>query len=108
MSGAAVSSTPGLWSGPIEYRLPEELIAQRPAVERTHSRLMVVDRAGGSIRHERFDAVGRYLSDDDLLVLNDTKVIRGRLRARRPSGGRVEILVLSVTDSPTPVICRSS
>ena len=99
---------PELWTGPIQYRLPEELIAQQPAPERAHSRLMVVDRASGSIRHARFDAVGSYLVPGDLLVLNDTKVIPGRLRARRSSGGRVDILVLSIADDPTPVMFRSS
>jgi len=108
MPSVAAVSQPGLWTGPIQYRLPEELVAQHPATERAHSRLMVVDRAKGSIEHTRFDAIGRYLAANDLLVLNDTKVIRGRLRGRRSSGGRVEILVLSVGAGATPVMCRSS
>ena len=69
---------------------------------------MVVDRAAGSIGHDTFDAIGSYLAPGDLLVLNDTKVIRARLRGHRASGGRVELLVLSLEGHPTPAMYRSS
>ena len=78
-----------------DYDLPEDLVAQRPAEPRDSSRLMVVDRASGRIEHSVFRRLGEYLRAGDLLVANDTRVIRGRLRARRKgTGGRVEFLLL--------------
>ena len=77
------------------YHLPAELIAQQPVEPRDASRLMVVDRASGRIEHSVFRRLGEYLSAGDLLALNDTRVIRGRLRARRKgTGGWVEFLLL--------------
>ena len=78
-----------------DYELPAEMIAQQPAEPRDSSRLMVVDRATGQIEHSEFRKLGEYLRAGDLLVANDTRVIRGRLRARRKgTGGRVEFLLL--------------
>ena len=77
------------------YHLPAELIAQQPVDPRDVSRLMVLDRASGRIEHSVFRRLGEYLQTGDLLALNDTRVIRGRLRARRiGTGGRVEFLLL--------------
>ena len=71
------------------------MIAQRPVEPRDSSRLMVVDRATGRVEHSVFRRLGEYLRAGDLLVMNDTRVIRGRLRARRKgTGGRVEFLLL--------------
>lgn len=78
-----------------DYLLPDELIAQRPAPERDASRLMVLRREHASIEHRRFHDVVDCLSAPDLLVVNNTRVMRARLHGRRePSGGRVEMLLL--------------
>jgi S-adenosylmethionine:tRNA ribosyltransferase-isomerase len=61
------------------YELPEELIASRPTAERSGSRMMVIDRAGGEISHRMFVDLPHYLSADDLLVLNDTRVVPARV-----------------------------
>lgn len=76
-----------------EYRLPPELIAQRPSGRRGDVRLLCVDGAAGSHRDRVFDELPRLLRPGDLLVFNDTRVIPARLYAVKPSGGRVELLV---------------
>jgi S-adenosylmethionine:tRNA ribosyltransferase-isomerase len=75
------------------YVLPERLIAQTPLPHRTDSRLMGLDPRRNSIEHRRFDALPDLLSNDDLLVLNDTRVIRARLHGRKDSGGAAELLI---------------
>ena len=78
-----------------DFTLPAELIAQAPADKRDGSRLMIVDRRQGTIRHDGFANVGDYLSAGDVLVVNDTKVIPARLRGRKAgTGGSVEVLLL--------------
>jgi len=67
-----------------DYDLPAELIAQQPLANRSASRMMVVDRASGQIRHDQFRNFGRYLLPGDLLVLNDTKVIPARIWSKSP------------------------
>jgi S-adenosylmethionine:tRNA ribosyltransferase-isomerase len=74
-----------------DYVLPPELIAQQPLADRAASRMMVVERATGEIRHEEFRHLGRYLRAGDLLVLNDTKVIPARIWSREP---KVELLLV--------------
>ncbi len=64
-----------------DYELPEKLVAQYPIKERDHSRLMVINRADGSIKHKRFYDIIDYLYPGDLLVLNETKVYPARLWA---------------------------
>ncbi len=78
-----------------DYPLPKELIAQAPAARREDARLMVLDRAAGSWSHRRFKELPDLLRPDDLLVLNDTKVIPARLIGSRPTGGRVEVLLVA-------------
>jgi S-adenosylmethionine:tRNA ribosyltransferase-isomerase len=77
----------------LDYDLPAELVAQRPAAQRDASRLLVHDRRTGQTRHRAFadlpDEVRGYLT-----VVNDTRVVPARLRVRRESGGEVEILLL--------------
>jgi S-adenosylmethionine:tRNA ribosyltransferase-isomerase len=73
------------------YELPEALIAQRPAPERAASRLLVLDARGAHDR--RFAELPQLLAAGDLLVVNDTRVIKARLLARKPTGGRVELLI---------------
>ncbi|MDR7545072.1 MAG: tRNA preQ1(34) S-adenosylmethionine ribosyltransferase-isomerase QueA [Armatimonadota bacterium] len=78
-----------------DYRLPTELIAQRPAAPRDSSRLLVVHRADGRLEHRIFREIGAYLTPGDVLVVNDTRVIPARLHGRRPeTGGAVELLLL--------------
>src|SRR5215217_5614521 len=78
-----------------DFDLPTELIAQEPAVDRSGSRLLVVDRATGSLTHARVAALPGFLRAGDLLVVNNTRVFPARLLGRRvPSGGAVECLLV--------------
>ena len=61
------------------YELPPERIAQHPAEQRDHSRLMVLDRKTGKIEHKHFYDILEYLKEGDVLVINDSKVIPARL-----------------------------
>ncbi|MGH8764594.1 MAG: S-adenosylmethionine:tRNA ribosyltransferase-isomerase, partial [Burkholderiales bacterium] len=70
-----------------DYALPEDLIAQRPAAERTQSRLLHLDGRTGALEDLRFTDLPRLLGPRDVLVLNDTKVIKARLAARKSTGG---------------------
>ncbi len=74
-----------------DFPLPEALIAQYPAAERSRSRLMCVEN--GSILHRQFTALPDLLAPGDLLVRNDTRVIKARLFGHKDSGGAVEILI---------------
>jgi len=76
------------------YHLPQELIARHPPAERDGSRLMLLDRASGSIAEDTFCNLSLSLRPGDLLVMNDTRVIPARLFGRKPSGGKVEIFLL--------------
>lgn len=77
-----------------DYTLPEELIAQEPIPQRDQSRLLVVDRSRQAIEHRKFFEILDYLRDDDLLVLNDTRVSAARLRGQKETGGKVEALLM--------------
>ncbi len=81
------------------FDLPPELIAQYPSASRRESRLLVVDGAGGGVQDRRFDQLGSLLNAGDLLVMNDTRVIKARLAARKATGGKVEMLVERVIDA---------
>jgi S-adenosylmethionine:tRNA ribosyltransferase-isomerase len=76
-----------------DYALPVELIAQTPTAERTASRLLYLDGATGATRDLRFRNIVDLIGESDVLVLNDTRVIKARLLGRKTSGGRVEVLV---------------
>jgi S-adenosylmethionine:tRNA ribosyltransferase-isomerase len=76
-----------------DYHLPPELVAQYPPEKRDSSRLLVVRRDSGEIRHSSFRELGRWLDPRDLLVLNDTRVFPARLQGHKESGGRVELLL---------------
>lgn len=82
------------------YELPRELIATHPPIRRGDSRLLVLDGPTGGIAHRRFPELLDYLRRDDLLVFNDTRVIRARLHGRKDSGGRVEVLIERLLDDP--------
>lgn len=78
----------------LDYSLPAELIAQEPSPERTAARLLVVSRLTGRLTHARVAELPGLLRAGDLLVLNDARVIPARVHGRRPSGGRLELLLL--------------
>jgi S-adenosylmethionine:tRNA ribosyltransferase-isomerase len=78
----------------LDYELPEDLIAQRPAEPRDASRLMVVDVPRDSIAHHTFRDLPNFLRPGDALVLNETKVLPARVEAHKPTGGVVELLFL--------------
>jgi S-adenosylmethionine:tRNA ribosyltransferase-isomerase len=75
----------------LDYELPPELIAQRPRAQRDQARLLVYDRATGEIRHRRFSELPDELETDELVVVNDTRVLPARIRLERPRG---EVLLL--------------
>ncbi len=78
-----------------DYYLPEERIAQRPAKPRDSSRLLVFNRADNHVEHRIFHQLPDYLNSNDVLVLNETRVIPARLKAQKiPGGGRAEVLLL--------------
>ena len=78
------------------YELPKELIAQDPLADRSSSRLMVVDKHTGDLKHDVFRHITEYLKPDDCLVINDTKVIPARLfGSRTDTGAVIEILLLT-------------
>jgi S-adenosylmethionine:tRNA ribosyltransferase-isomerase len=78
----------------LDYALPSELIAQHPLDRRDDSRLLVYDRASGEVRHRRFAQLPDELEPDELVVVNDTRVIPARIRIERPRG---EVLLLERT-----------
>lgn len=76
-----------------DYHLPPELIANSPASPRDHSRLMVINRKDGSITHKHFYDIVDYLTNNDVLVLNNTKVFPARIYGKKETGGKVEVLL---------------
>ncbi|WP_138860325.1 tRNA preQ1(34) S-adenosylmethionine ribosyltransferase-isomerase QueA [Exiguobacterium mexicanum] len=82
-----------------DFDLPEELIAQVPLLDRTSSRLLVLDRDTGDIEHRHFRDVLDYLQAGDALVVNDSRVLPARLfGAKQETGGKVELLLLKQTE----------
>lgn len=69
------------------YQLPDGLIANSPANPRDHSKLMIINRNSGEIIHEHFYDLIDYLTDNDVLVLNDTKVFPARFFGKKETGG---------------------
>ncbi len=86
------------------YHLPEALIAQEPLAERTSSRLLQVPATGAFV-HGTFKDIRSRLKPADVLVLNDTRVIKARLRGEKDSGGRAEVLVERIV-STTQALCQ--
>ncbi len=85
-----------------DYELPPELIAQQPAATRTASRLLHLDGASGMLADRQFADLPSLLKANDLLVFNDTRVIKARLSGRKESGGSVEALIERVLDGNSP------
>jgi S-adenosylmethionine:tRNA ribosyltransferase-isomerase len=80
------------------YDLPDDLIAQRPPIERSGSRLLHLERATARVRDLQFTDLPSLLHAGDLLVFNDTRVIPARIIGSKPTGGQVEILLERVLD----------
>ena len=80
-----------------DYDLPAELIAQEPAKQRDQSRLLHVGRGEASLSHHRFSDLRGLLPKDCVLVLNNTRVIPARLRGKKTTGGKVELLLVRRT-----------
>src|SRR5947209_848883 len=91
-----------------DFVLPPELIAQSPIEPRDASRLLVVQRAGGALLHRHFSDLPDLVSPNDLLVLNDSRVLPARLLGTRErSGGAVELLLLrDLGDGPWLCLAR--
>ncbi len=90
-----------------DYELPDEAIARHPAQKRDASRLLVLDRTRAEVSHHVFSELPALLARDDLLVVNDTRVLPARLAAKKSAtGGRVEILLIEPIDD-SPVIWRA-
>ena len=96
MAGQAVDDAAGLTLGDFDFDLPPELIAQHPLAERAASRLLHVQPA--ALADLGFTDLAGLVAPGEVLVFNDTRVIRARLFGRKPSGGRVEALVERLLD----------
>ncbi len=82
------------------YELPEELIAQTPANKRGESRLLVYNRSDKKVRHDVFSKLRKYVPENALLVVNNSRVLPARITGKRSTGGKVEFLLLT----PLPLI----
>ncbi len=78
-----------------DYTLPQNLIANEPLQKRDNSKLLIVDRETGKISHYHFYNLAKFLSKNDVLVLNQSKVFPARLFGKKETGGMVEILLIS-------------
>ncbi len=91
-----------------DFDLPRELIALRPAARRDCSRLLVLQR-DGSISHNNFYDIAEYLNRGDLLLINDTKVLQARLIGSKPSGGKIDIVLVKEDSGGTwEILCKGS
>ena len=81
-----------------DYTLPPDLIAQAPVSERDRSRLLVLDRCAGALRHQTFRDLPKYLAPGDLLIINEAKVIPARLFGRTERQQHIEVLLLTDVD----------
>ena len=77
-----------------DYHLPEKLIAHYPSDKRDQSRLLCLARNTSKISHHRFSDIEAMLSENDVVVVNNTEVIPGRLYGKKETGGKVEVLIL--------------
>src|SRR5574337_2085129 len=94
LPGAGLSVTIPIRTADFDYTLPPDLIAQAPVPDRDRSRLLILDRRAGALRHRIFRDLPDYLVAGDLLVINEAKVIPARLIGRSERGHRVEVLLL--------------
>lgn len=85
-----------------DFALPPDAVAQVPCDRRDGSRLLVMPRDGGTLAHERFASLPELLRGDEVVVVNDTRVVPARLVGSKASGGRVELLVLPPAPDDAP------
>jgi S-adenosylmethionine:tRNA ribosyltransferase-isomerase len=90
----------------LDLDVPDDRIARHPAGRRADARLLVLPLSGGPFEHRRFTDLPALLRPGDRLVVNDSRVMAARLRARRRTGGAVELLCLSTGPGPIPVLAR--
>ena len=82
------------------YNLPEKLIAKRPSTDRDQSKLMVINRKTRKIEHKTFESIIDYFDEDDVLVVNDTKVFPARMYGNKEkTGARIEVFLLRELNS---------
>ena len=84
------------------YELPAELIAQKPNAQRDQSNLLALDRETGELSHHRFAALDDFLNPGDVLIVNNTSVVPGKLVGKKESGGKVEVLICSFNGNAKP------
>lgn len=77
-----------------DYELEEKYIAQFPSQKRDESKLLIMDRASGDLEEKKFFDIIDYFSDNDILVLNNTKVFPARLYAKKETGAKIEVFLL--------------
>ncbi|HYW30695.1 MAG TPA: tRNA preQ1(34) S-adenosylmethionine ribosyltransferase-isomerase QueA [Gemmatimonas sp.] len=90
--------TPGSRTSHYDYALPDTLIAQHPVEPRDASRMLVVDRAAGTLAHRTFRDIADLIPAGDALVVNTTRVFRARLIGHRDTGGQAEVFLLRPLD----------
>lgn len=77
-----------------DYELPKELIAQKPSEKRENCKMMVLDRKEQSVEHKHFYDITEYFDENDVIVLNNTKVIPARLLGKKNTGANIEVFLL--------------
>ncbi|HIP15120.1 MAG TPA: tRNA preQ1(34) S-adenosylmethionine ribosyltransferase-isomerase QueA [Sulfurimonas autotrophica] len=82
-----------------DYTLPPELIATEPAEPRDNARLLVIDRKSGKFTHAYFRDIFSFLPKESAIIYNNTKVIKARLFGKKPSGGKIELLINKQLDA---------
>lgn len=87
-----------------DYFVPEELVAQRPLEQRDASRMLVLHKSSGKIEHRVFKNLPEFLGPSDLMIFNQSKVVKARLHGLRETGGRVEVF-LTKRISPNSFEC---
>lgn len=87
-----------------DYELPGDLVAQRPARERSASRLLYLDGRSGNFADRRFRDLPQSIGANDVVVFNDTRVINARLRGVKATGGQVEILIERLLDARNALV----
>lgn len=88
-----------------DYHLPPECIAQEPAVTRDASKLMIIDRANRKVTHAHFSEIGKYLPENTRFFRNNAAVLKARLFGYRPTGGKVECLLLQPAEDAVTWWC---
>jgi S-adenosylmethionine:tRNA ribosyltransferase-isomerase len=95
-------------TGSYDYELPADLVAQEPLPRRDQSRLLIIDRRTGKLRDGAVTDLAELLAPGDLMVFNDTRVVKARLEAvRTDTGGQVEVLVVEAEDGAATALLRA-